>query len=924
MSQRRPTPVSSSHTPEDAPSQPGAGSPDPSVSALSVKATRQFLPLIVVCSLTLLGLCAGLTAGARALLGSFRLIEADAMGQKAMQLYHAFDSDVQQLNISNRDYAEWDDTADYLLSGNPKYIAANFVAETLSGLHVDIAWIVAADGHDVYSCYLDRASGRIISPAPIALLQSLRPFIAQDQHLALLATADRLVRTPAGLASVAAMEIKRTDRTAPTGAIMLFARLIGRQEIQRIHTTSRLPVSVTYLTGGADKLAGFPAAVRDWLAIPYPSPRTLVLASDEHQITGYTVLRTIDHLPAAFLSTPAARDIFALGSRTTWYFLVGLLALFIVSGAAVAWLLLRLRRTLAAQREVEVRYQSIVLQLQEAIVLVDPSSWRILEANRIVMTALDCSAAELPGYCVQDIFPDISSEILEVAARDLTRRVIESRARRSHGRWSDVEVAVTAIEIPGRRLLTLVGHDVSHRREAEDLERSNRRKLLQLAQHDALTRLPNRMYLHAKLPRILKKAAVGNRLLALIYLDIDHFKNINDSRGHGCGDQLLQVIAGRLRAAVSGHNLVARMGGDEFVVVAPLLSGTEAAEHLAALLLTAIRAPLVLVGEPVSVTASLGIAMHPHDGLDIETLLKHADIALYQAKEAGRDCYRFFSQNMDIRVSEQVALEQSLRHAIGTDQLFMNYQPIIELRTGRMNSLEALMRWRHPEIGMIAPTQFIPVAEKSGLIVELGQVALRQVLAQLREWIDAKVPIVPIAVNVSPLQFDRSDFAALVVQYAREAGVDPSWLRFEITESALMKEPQKLIGTLKTLRSLGSQILIDDFGTGYSSLSYLNQMPVNTLKIDRAFVRDIGTDTPHQPIINAVIDMARTLHLSTVAEGVETAAQAALLQDLGCDFGQGFFYSKPVSARHCLALLLELQCELPLTDTMLVRAVSSG
>jgi len=254
----------------------------------------------------------------------------------------------------------------------------------------------------------------------------------------------------------------------------------------------------------------------------------------------------------------------------------------------------------------------------------------------------------------------------------------------------------------------------------------------------------------------------------------------------------------------------------------------------------------------------------------------------------------------------------------------MNYQPIIELRTGRMHSLEALMRWRHPEIGMIAPSQFIPVAEKSGLIVELGQVALRQVLAQLREWIDAKVPIVPIAVNVSPLQFDRSDFAALVVQYAREAGVDPSWLRFEITESALMKEPQKLIGTLKTLRSLGSQILIDDFGTGYSSLSYLNQMPVNTLKIDRAFVRDIGTDTPHQPIINAVIDMARTLHLSTVAEGVETAAQAALLQDLGCDFGQGFFYSKPVSARHCLALLLELQCELPLTDTMLVRAVSSG
>jgi sensor domain CHASE-containing protein len=336
MSQPRPTPLSSSHTPGEAPSQPAAEPPDPTLSALSVKTNRQFLPLIVACSLTLLGLIAGLTVGANALLGSFRLIEADAMGQKATQLYNALDSDLRQLNISNRDYAEWDDTVEYLLSGDPKYITANFVRETLSGLHVDVAWIVAADRHDVYSCYLDRVNDRIISPAPSALLQALRPFIAQDQHLALLAPADRLVRTPAGLASVAAMQIRRTDRTAPTGATMLFARLIGPQEIQRIESTSRLPVSVTYLGGGADRLAGFPPAVRDWLEIPYPSPRTLVLAANEHQIVGYTVLRTIDHLPAAVLSTPAARDIFALGYRTTWYSLLGLLALFAAAAAAHA------------------------------------------------------------------------------------------------------------------------------------------------------------------------------------------------------------------------------------------------------------------------------------------------------------------------------------------------------------------------------------------------------------------------------------------------------------------------------------------------------------------------------------------------------------------------------------------------------------
>jgi diguanylate cyclase (GGDEF)-like protein len=438
-----------------------------------------------------------------------------------------------------------------------------------------------------------------------------------------------------------------------------------------------------------------------------------------------------------------------------------------------------------------------------------------------------------------------------------------------------------------------------------------------------LTKLPNRLYLHSRLPRVLKKVAQGDRLLALIYLDLDHFKNINDSRGHGCGDQLLQVVAQRLRAAVGAHDLVARMGGDEFVVVASLLADAEAVTQLAALLRATIQAPVMLEGEPLTVTASLGVAVYPRDALDVETLLKYADIALYNAKEAGRDCYRLFAADMDVKVSEAVALEQALRHAIGTAQIYMEYQPVIEMRTGRVASLEALMRWRHPELGLIPPSQFVPIAEKSGLIVQLGQQALQHVLARLRGWIDANVPIVPVAVNVSPLQFERTDFAAVVAQLAADASVEPRWLRFEITESAVMKEPEKLIGTLETLRLLGSEVLIDDFGTGFSSLSYLSKLPVDTLKIDRSFVHDLGRETARKSIINAVVDMAKRLNLKTIAEGVETAEQVAALLELGCEFGQGYFYSKPVTARHCRALLEELRRERPLTETMLVRTVSS-
>jgi diguanylate cyclase (GGDEF)-like protein/PAS domain S-box-containing protein len=603
----------------------------------------------------------------------------------------------------------------------------------------------------------------------------------------------------------------------------------------------------------------------------------------------------------------------------------GIVAMFIAFGAAVLWLVRRLQRSFADQHSIEVRYRNIASQLREAIVLVDGSSFELLEANDAARKALGCSRETLQTQNVQNLFPEITPAVLAEVVKDRADGTIHiTRQRRDAEGWSDAEVNITCLDIQGRTVLTLVSHDVSHRKAAEERERDSRRQLAKIAQHDALTTLPNRLYLHARLPRILETIAVGGRLLALLYVDLDNFKNINDSLGHGQGDRLLQIVATRMKAAVSMHDLVARMGGDEFVVVAPLMPDNDAVDKLALRLRTAVSAPIALENATVTVTASLGIVIFPNDGSDVKTLLKHADIALYQAKEAGRDCHRFFSADMDLRVSEHLALEQALRHAVGTNQITMDYQPVIDLRTGQLSSLEALMRWRHPEREMIPPSQFIPVAEKSGLIVELGRQGLTRVIAQIRAWLDADVPIVPVAINVSPLQLERTDFAALVSELAGKAGIDPSWLRFEITESAVMKEPDRLVGTLQTLRDLGSQVLIDDFGTGYSSLSYLNRLPVDTVKIDRAFVRDLGANCPHTPIIDAVIDMARKLGLKTVAEGVETAEQAALLQEQGCDYAQGYFYSKPVSARQCRSLLRELERVRPLTETVMVRAIASG
>jgi diguanylate cyclase (GGDEF)-like protein/PAS domain S-box-containing protein len=878
--------------------------------------------LILFCAGTLVVLCIGIVIGARALLGSFEQVETAAVAQKAQQVERAFAADLNQLAISNRDYAEFDDAAEFVGDRNPKFIATNLVPETLSGLHVDLVWVVDGSGQEVYSGYLDRATGLIVSPAPHERLTGLQRFLSADERVRATSASERLVMTAGGLTAVSALEIKRSDRSQPTGAVMLFARYIQEAELQRMRATSQLPVSVTYLTAGASGMAQLPPDVRAWALGPPGTSRTLVRADDERTITGYTVVRNLDATPLALFVTRGTRDIYALGSRATWTLLGSLALLFVVFGAAVVWLLLRLQRSFEARQSAEARHRYIGAQLHETIVLLDAESHEIVEVNEHTRAALGWTHEELPRHRVQDIFPDITAEAIDQAIRSGVRTVVTSRAASGVGQ-SDTEVAITAMELQGRPLITLVGHDISHRREAEERERSGRRKLLKLAQHDPLTGLPNRMYLQNRLPQVLKRAAASERLLAVIYVDIDHFKDINDSRGHGSGDQLLQIVAQRLRAAVGAHDLVARMGGDEFVVIGSLLPDLDAVNHLAALLRAAVRAPVIIDGEPLTVTASLGLALCPRDGHDLETLLKRADIALYSAKEAGRDCYRVFAGDMDVRVTEGVAVEQALRHSLGTDQIYMVYQPVVDLRTGRMASLEALMRWRHPELGMIMPAHFIPAAEKTGLIVELGQLGLRLVLAQMREWLDAGVPIVPVAINVSTLQFDRTDFAALVAQLAAEVDVAPSWLRFEITESAVIKETQKLIATLETLRALGSQVLIDDFGTGYSSLSYLNQLPISALKIDRAFVRDLSPETARRSVINAVVDMSRRLGLSTVAEGVETAEQEAVLRRLGCDFGQGYFYSKPVTAPDCRALLEELRCEHPLTPTLLMRAVSS-
>jgi len=874
----------------------------------------------------LLALALSLVVAARLLAGSFAEIEASATEQKAQQIYQSFNTDLRQLDIIARDYSQWDSAADFVNGGNAAFLVGNFSRETLAAIHVDLVWIVDRDGNNLYSGFYDARSDRLVEPAPPAMLADLKRVMRINAALDESQPIERLLHTSSGPAAFSAKEIRRTDLSGPTGAVMLFARYIDAKAIGRLSETLRMTVKLDTLDPGHGATLGvnFPPAVRQWSA-RRDAPNTMVWNAGSALATAYAMARDIDGHPLMIFSSSAPRRIYQLGLHATRLMLGSIALLLIVGSCGVLWLALRLRRSFAATDAAEQRYASIAAQLHEAITLAEPGSGRIIEANEAVLRAMGCTLEQMRTRTIFELYPDLTREALaQVAPDGSARLVLESRMRNSDDAVTDAEVAITLMTDAARQLWCLVGRDVSHRREAQLQQRASHKKLVHIAQHDPLTGLPNRLYLSARLPRALRLAAQSQRMLALIYLDVDHFKNINDSRGHGAGDALLQIIAKRLRSTVAMQDVVLRMGGDEFVIIAALLPDVEAVHGLALRLQAAIQAPLTLDAAPLEVSASLGIALYPQDGLDMEALLKHADIALYQAKAAGRRCHRLFSPDMLVRVSESVAMEQALRRGIGSDQFSMDYQPVINMKTGRVSSLEALMRWRHPDLGLVPPAQFIPVADSSGLTVELGVQGLRIVLAQLREWQEAEVPIVPIAVNISPVQLEQSDFCSSVLQLAAEHQVDPRWLHFEITETALLKDPAGLVGTLQTLRALGSQVLIDDFGTGYSGLSYLAKLPVDSIKIDRSFISDLGKNTARTPIIDSVIELARKLNMTIVAEGVETQQQALLLQAQGCDYAQGYFYSRPVSARHCRTLLEKLKLERPLTETLITRVLHSA
>jgi diguanylate cyclase (GGDEF)-like protein/PAS domain S-box-containing protein len=561
-----------------------------------------------------------------------------------------------------------------------------------------------------------------------------------------------------------------------------------------------------------------------------------------------------------------------------------------------------MEEALFAEKE---RAQVTLASIGEAVICTDASG-SITFLNVVAERMTGWSLAEASGRPLAGVFQVMGATAQETTCANDTP-LVEGQSRQ--GLASRTLIRRDGFEIPIEESVAPIHDRAGHANGAVVVFRdvsTARAMSLQMthsAEHDFLTGLPNRMLLNGRVSQAIALAQRHEKQVAVLFLDLDAFKHINDSLGHRIGDKLLQSIAKRLVDCARTSDTVSRQGGDEFVVLLSEIAHAEDAATAASRMLQAVSEPHCIDGHDLHITMSIGMSVYPDDGLDAETLIKNADMAMYQAKDDGRQNYQYFKPAMNARAVERQSTEASLRRALERQEFALHYQPKIDFRTGAIVGAEALIRWTHPTRGSVPPAQFIPIAEECGLILPIGNWVLRHACEQARAWADAGLHLATMAVNVSAAEFRNANYLATLFAVLGETGLDPRLLELELTESVLMKHADSAAATLQALRARGVRVAIDDFGTGYSSLSYLARFPLDALKIDQSFVGQIVSARDDASIVTAVISMARSLKLRVVAEGVETLEQLTFLREHECDEAQGFYFGRPVPAEQFASLL---------------------
>lgn len=834
-------------------------------------------------------------------------IESRDVYMQSQQLKRGFDAELDDLYQAMADYAIWTEAAEFARGNRPEFFSQSLNPGALVRLDVDTFLVLDRNLETRASLALDATSVQQYEiPPETELLAVIRQAVTSGQ---LSGPADKimgLVQRARGPALFAARPVFDSTGTGQAQGWIIFTRAFTQSVVDRLGRFSPWPV-VGVPVSSLDH-AGVPDEVREWVRTSPLTANMMTQVSGKSHVTGYVILR--DHLgtPLWLLQLEIPRSAFAQATRTMLLQTI-LLSILVVGFAIVAILLVARSRRLSADRlALESRYRAIIEQAQDGLLIADARTGEIVDANPAVQQQLGFTLEELRGRSVLSVLRgpnDSQDPVIATLARVEPSRGIELVQWLKDGRQMDVEVSCVPVESSDRRLVSYLMRDLSERKKAQTQLLANQQRLDKLANHDTLTGLPNRLFLQAHLPEAIGRAQESGTMIAVLFLDLDRFKHINDSRGHEVGDKLLQEIAKRVRAAVRPADIVVRMGGDEFVVVLHKVNAPDEVAIAATRINEVLSAPVMVDSRALVVTVSIGVSLFPRDGATMGELLKHSDTAMYQAKDLGRNNFQVFSPQMDRTLKERVAIESSLRAGLKLQQFDVHYQPIIDIHTRRVAGLEALLRWKHPAQGYVSPERFIEVAEETGLIIPIGQFVLDRIGRDITQWRDQGAHLVPVSMNVSAVQLERTKLRELIQQAMQRNKISPQLIALELTEGSLFENRTGEFreDALASLRDLGVKIAIDDFGTGYSSLSYLKRWRVDSLKIDRSFVRDIATDPSDHAIVSAIVAMARSLNIQVVAEGIETWQQLEILRSMGCTYAQGFLFAKPCAAADALRYL---------------------
>jgi len=820
------------------------------------------------------------------LFDSFARIEEQDVAENVERAVNLIGDEANSLNIICGDYAAWDDAYRYVRDGNRAFEKSNLTAPTLSKLRLNLVMYLNSAGDVVFGKAFDLENGRFL-PVPAGLSRHISPASLLLSHTTPESMIKGVISLPEGLMIIASRPVLTSEYKGPARGTLIVGRYLNTAEVSRLAKMARLSLSI--LPSGMKS-----SVVKAGAKLSEATPRA-VTANGFRNIDGYALVKDVYGKDAFIVKVAGQRTIYRRGMRAVGYFLLCFFGLLLGFAVIVRFLLIKLAMSQRQGEELEQRYNRVIEGASEGIIITNRDDGMVIESNGAIQNYLGYTSEELVGlYLGQLVFGDAATT--DTLMERLLQQKREYRLRRKDGSALDATLSAALIPYGGKEALCVMVKDITERKQFEET-------LFFQANHDLLTGIPNRYLLLDRLEQALAAARREGHIVAVLLLDLDNFKIINDTYGHAVGDQLLKSVANRLKSIVRSGDTIARLGGDEFVIVLTRIDKIENVVLVAEHLLSHFSTPFVVDDNEFFVSPSIGLALYPNDDDSAAALITKADTAMYNVKDKGRAGFQFFTTEMNTRVVDRMELEVGLRRALERGEFVIHYQPKVELVSRRIQGMEALLRWNHPERGVIPPSTFIPLAEESGLIIMIGEWVLRTVCEQHKIWQAEGLPSMKMAVNISARQFKQQDLVERIGAILAETGLDAGFLELELTESYLMNNVDEAIAKLHALKGMGLGLSLDDFGTGYSSLGYLKQFPIDVVKIDKSFVDDILVNPDDATIVRTIILMAHNLNMAVVAEGVETEEQLHFLAAHNCEMIQGFYFSRPLAANAFAAMV---------------------